>query len=174
VSAERFVHTAYIGLGSNLGDSRQLLGGAWKTLAIHPEVETTTLSSPYLTKPVDMETTNWFVNAVGKLSTTLSPHGVLQLLLEVEKEYGRIRTPEIIGHEDRTLDLDLLLYDSLALTDSDLIIPHPEMEKRLFVLAPLAEISPEAEHPVFQQTVARLLEAFPGWMHSKEIIRDVW
>ncbi len=74
---------------------------------------------------------------------------LLSLLLHVEKEFGRRRDPDASGHQNRTLDLDLLLYEDFIINDSLLQIPHPRMHKRMFVLAPLAELAPKLEHPVF-------------------------
>ncbi|MCI5158510.1 MAG: 2-amino-4-hydroxy-6-hydroxymethyldihydropteridine diphosphokinase, partial [Candidatus Electrothrix sp. AUS1_2] len=105
--------SAYIGLGSNLGQSRTLLQEAWQALDQHPEVTIQTLSSPYRTRPVGMESEHWFINAVGCLRTTLSPEKLLDLLLKTERKFGRIRHPELGGYRDRTLDLDILLYDDL-------------------------------------------------------------
>ena len=147
---------AWIGLGSNLGDSRQTLLAAWQRLGSHTAIGLVQLSSLYQSQPVDMESSNWFVNAVGELTTTLTPEQLLEQLLAIEQEFGRRRDPALPGYQDRTLDLDLLLYDDLVLKTARLELPHPRLHKRLFVLAPLAELAPDRVHPVLRQRMATL------------------
>lgn len=138
----------FIGLGSNLGDGKVNLTEAWKRLGKHPQITPLSLSSPYLSEPVGIETQNWFTNAVGALETKLSPEKLLLEILHVETEMGRNR---LLG-KDRAIDIDILYYDDLVLCSSNLEIPHPELHKRLFVLAPLEELSPDHIHPASQQS----------------------
>lgn len=138
----------FIGLGSNLGAGRLNLPKAWKLIGSHAQITLLSLSSPYLSEPVDMETQSWFTNAVGALETKLAPAELLRELLLVEKKMGRDRR---LG-KDRVIDLDILYYDDLVLHTPDLDIPHPEMHKRLFVLAPLEELTPDRIHPALQQS----------------------
>ena len=156
MSSVHLPHLACIGLGSNLGQSGLLLQQAWLTLAGHPDICLQKLSSPYRTKPVDMESPHWFVNAAGVLTTSMDPRALLVLLLQVEQQYGRVRTPQQPGHQDRTLDLDLLLFDEVMLDTPELILPHPAMDSRLFVLAPLAEIVPNLVPPGQSTSIAAL------------------
>ncbi len=134
----------FIGLGSNLGDTREHVLASWKSLGAHKDIVTLTLSSPYKTAPVAMESDKWFTNAVGVLQTTLSARQLLETMLSIEQKMGRDRSQGM----DRTVDLDILYYDDEIISDADLEIPHPEMSRRLFVLAPLAELAPDHIHPV--------------------------
>ncbi|MCI5165907.1 MAG: 2-amino-4-hydroxy-6-hydroxymethyldihydropteridine diphosphokinase [Candidatus Electrothrix sp. GM3_4] len=151
------LHSAYVGLGSNLGQSRTLLKEAWLSLGQHPEVNLQALSSPYHTRPVGMESSHWFINAAGRLHTTLPPEALLDLLLKTEQKFGRVRHPELEGHQDRTLDLDLLLFDACTIQTDRLVLPHPLMHERLFVLIPLAEIGTQLAHPLLKKTITELL-----------------
>lgn len=149
-------HVAAIGLGSNLGQSCAILQAAWQDLQAHPDIFPQALSSPYRSQPIDMESAHWFVNAAALIRTRLTPYSLLHLLQAIEARYGRTRKPQVHGCQDRTLDLDLLLYDELVLHDHHLIIPHPRMEQRLFVLAPLTEIAGDRNHPLSRKTMSAL------------------
>ncbi len=148
----------FIGLGSNLGDTRVNVQESWKRLGGHSDITLLTLSSPYRTAPVGMDSDNWFTNAVGVLQTSLTPRALLQEMLRVEQEMGRDRSRGM----DRTVDLDILYYDDLILSEPDLEIPHPEISRRLFVLAPLAEVAPDHIHPVLEQSSQMLKRACAG------------
>ncbi len=174
MSSIQHPHLACIGLGSNLGRSRSLLQDAWQTLADHPDVSIQRISSPYKTKPVGMNSPYWFINAAGRLTTSLSPHELLNLLLQVEQQYGRTRSTDQPGHQDRTLDLDLLLYDDVIMETPELILPHPAMDTRLFVLAPLAEIRPKLQHPVRKKTISQLLAELPAASGVGDIEQVSW
>ena len=104
-----------------------------------------------------MESRHWFINAAGLLKTTLSPEALLDTLLQVEQQFGRIRSADRSEYQDRTLDLDLLLFDDLVMRSSKLTLPHPAMHERLFVLLPLAEVAPQLHHPLQDKTIAELL-----------------
>lgn len=151
------MNTVYIGLGSNLGNSRQILLDAWKSLGERPGIRLGRLSSPYRTEPVGMVSSNWFINAAGEVTTNFEPLQLLHILLAVEKEFGRIREPAAKQYRDRSLDLDLLLYGQHILNRKDLVLPHPGLEHRLFVLCPLAEIAPGYIHPLLHRTIRDLL-----------------
>lgn len=146
---------AFIGLGSNLGDGQANLLAAWQRLGQEPGVMLTALSHPYRTAPVGMVTSHWFTNAVGSIRTELSADKLLGVLLAIEIELGRNRAQG----RDRTVDLDLLLYDAMVSDEPYCTLPHPELARRLFVLAPLAELAPALVHPQLGRTVRELCDA---------------
>lgn len=133
-----------IALGSNLGHSRQTLQAAIQTLSQHPLIHILKVSNWYQTKAVTCTPQPDYINGCATLKTTLNPHALLALLLQVEQQYGRVRRGK---WDARTLDLDLLLYGELIIETEQLTIPHPRMGDRSFVLIPLAEIAPDWLHP---------------------------
>jgi len=168
------VSSACIGLGSNLGDSLDTLRVAWQRLGEQEGITLQDLSSPYRTKPGGMDSEHWFINAAGLLTTTLSPEALLNTLLLIEHDFGRRRDPDVHGHQDRTLDLDLLLYDDCILQTSRLHIPHPEMHTRLFVLAPLAELIPNQLHPQQHCSVEALCQQLLSKSGSDDLEQVSW
>jgi 2-amino-4-hydroxy-6-hydroxymethyldihydropteridine diphosphokinase len=118
-----------------------------------PGQEIIRVSSWYFTEPVGIEDPEWFINGVVLLDTSLFPEILLQQMLEIETAMGRKRT---VKWGPRVIDLDLLCYDQLILNSPDLTLPHPFLEKRRFVLEPMAEIAPDYCHPVLQKTVIQL------------------
>ena len=149
--------TAYIALGANLGDRAQNIGRALVQVAETPGVSVTNLSSmlenPAIGGPPDAPP---FINAAAEVKTTLGSHALLHRLLEIEKNLGRTRREK---WAPRPIDLDLLLFGDQIISSQELVVPHPLMHERRFVLQPLAEIAPEAVHPVLQMTIAGLLES---------------
>ncbi len=144
-----------IALGSNLGDSIAILEAAIKALEKMPGIEIIIVSSWYETKAIGPPQPN-YINGCVSVRTEQKPHSLLQILLEIEKEFGRIRREK---WGPRTLDLDLLLYDDLILETPTLQIPHPRIRERAFVLAPLAEIESSWIEPVSGKTIKELLKA---------------
>jgi 2-amino-4-hydroxy-6-hydroxymethyldihydropteridine diphosphokinase len=143
---------AFVGLGSNLGDGQANLLAAWQRLGREPGVALGALSRPYRTAPVGMESAQWFTNAVGRVATELAPDKLLGVLLGIEIELGRDRA----AGRDRTVDLDLLLYDAVESAEPSCTLPHPELGNRLFVLAPLNELAPDLVVPRLERTVREL------------------
>ncbi len=160
---------AYIGLGSNIGEGRRTLKHGWEAIGEHEAIQLTTLSSPYVSAPVGMESNNWFINGVGSLVTTLDPEELLDHLLNTEERFGRRRSAHAQGYEDRTLDLDLLFYGDFVLDDRRLVVPHPHFSNRLFVLAPIAEIAPDWTDPVDGMTMLEKKHNLDSRMESGEI-----
>ena len=137
---------AYVGLGSNLGDREQTLRAAVAALAAHPAVEVVAVSSLIDTEPIGYTAQPRFLNGVAALDTDLSARELLELLLEVERSFGR-RRDDVPPQGPRTLDLDLLLYGEGEIDEPGLRVPHPRLHERGFVLGPLAEVAPGLEVP---------------------------
>ncbi len=137
--------TAYIALGSNLNDPEQQLNTAIKALEQFPQSRVVAVSSFYQTVPVGLTAQPDYINAVLCLETMFSAMDLLYKLQEVEQNQGRIRGAEKNG--PRTLDLDLLLYGQHVINTLELVVPHPRMHERTFVLIPLLEIAPELALP---------------------------
>lgn len=145
----------HIGIGSNLGDRRANAREAIRRVATLPTTTVVRTSSFYETEPLG-DAKPWFVNAVVAVETTLAPEALLEALLAIEIAMGRRRAPgERWG--SRVIDLDVLLVGERVIDTPTLTVPHPELHQRRFVLAPLAEIAPDAVHPVLCCSVATLL-----------------
>lgn len=146
---------ALVGLGSNLGDRRATLDGAIAALAATPSVCVRRVSSYHETEPVGGPPGQGpYLNAAAILETTLDPFGLLRVLQSIEDRFGRVRTAR---WGERTLDLDVLLFDDRIIRTPELTVPHPRLAGRRFVLAPLAEIAPDAVEPESGRTVSDLL-----------------
>jgi 2-amino-4-hydroxy-6-hydroxymethyldihydropteridine diphosphokinase len=130
----------FLGLGSNMGDKKYYLDGAVKSLREIEGINVTAISSYYETEPFGVKDQPFFLNAVVEIETDISPRKLLQLIHKIEKEYDRVRKKR---WGPRTLDIDILLYDDINISEPDLIIPHLYLEKRIFVLEPLAELEPD-------------------------------
>lgn len=143
-----------IALGSNLGNSLATLKAALETLDNTPGITLKSQSNWYLTAPVGPPQPD-YINACAVLNVQLTPQQLLEILLTIETQLGRIRREK---WGPRTLDLDLLLFDRLILETPRLTLPHPRMLERAFVLVPLAEIAPDWVHPVAQRAIAQLAQ----------------
>ncbi len=157
-----------IGIGSNQGDSIGNCRDAIKALQNHSEVNILNVSSIYRTKPVGVTEQSWFINAVALCETLLSPLALLRVILDIEKDFGRVRT---IRWGPRTLDLDILFYDDLRLDLPGLKVPHPRMHERLFVLAPLAETDPNWRHPELGISVTEMLDRLLQTDHHQVVFK---
>lgn len=146
---------AYIALGSNLGDKAANLRQAVKLLQAKG-LQIRAVSSFFQTEPYGVTDQPEFINAAACVETSLPPEALLKLLLDTELEMGRVR----LRHwGERNIDLDLLLYDDLIYHSDKLTLPHPDMQNRLFVLQPLAEIAAEKIHPVYKKSIQTLLKS---------------
>lgn len=145
---------AYISLGSNMGDKVDSLKHAVALLNKHEAIEVTAVSSIYDTDPVGYEDQDVFMNIVVAVETTLLPIELLDVCQSIEEELKRVR---IVRWGPRTMDLDIVLFDDQVMDTERLVIPHPRMHERGFVLVPLAEIKKDLVHPVLNQTIEALL-----------------
>ncbi|PLY06961.1 MAG: 2-amino-4-hydroxy-6-hydroxymethyldihydropteridine diphosphokinase [Desulfuromonas sp.] len=149
------MNTAYLGIGSNLGERLELLRQGRRRLEAAPGVRLLRSSPLYETVPQGGPAgQGLFFNAVLELQTTLSAEALLRLCLQIEAEAGRER---LIHHGPRTLDLDLLLYDEQCCDSDELTLPHPRLHERRFVLVPLCDLRPELVHPRIGLSLSDLL-----------------
>jgi 2-amino-4-hydroxy-6-hydroxymethyldihydropteridine diphosphokinase len=154
-SSERPLHWAYVALGSNLDDPIAKVMSGLAALSSLPRTRLERSSGLYRTAPVGMVEQPDFINAVCRLRTALEPTVLLERLLAIEAQHGRSRNGSKGG--PRTLDLDLLLYEDLVITTPNLVLPHPRLHERAFVLYPLAELDPAVVVPG-RGRVSRLLQ----------------
>ena len=148
--------TAYLSLGSNLGDRAANLRTAVAQLDVAGRL--LAVSSLYETQPVDIPDQPWFLNCVAAIATDKTPRELLRLALQVEAAMGRLRMTE---KGPRKIDIDVVLFGDYVLDEPGLKIPHPAMHRRRFVLEPLVEIAPEARQPELGKTARELLAALP-------------
>ena len=148
----------YLSLGSNIGDRAANLRSAIEELDRFGKV--VAVSSFYETEPVEVTNQPWFLNCAVSLDTEKTPGQLLRALLEIERTMGRLRTQQ---KGPRKIDIDILLFGDSSVNTAMLTIPHPAMHERRFVLEPLAEIAPDARHPLFNKTVRELRDSLsPG------------
>ncbi|WP_461534461.1 2-amino-4-hydroxy-6-hydroxymethyldihydropteridine diphosphokinase [Sinomicrobium sp.] len=150
---------AYLSIGSNQGNRHLHLQNATDRLQAHPGIKVKSCSPLYQT-PAWGFSSDDFLNACLAVDTNLSPQELLKYILDTERQLGRIRSEEK-GYLPRTIDIDILFFEDEIIREADLIVPHPQMAKRRFVLAPLADIAPGKIHPELKKSVAKLLEECP-------------
>jgi 2-amino-4-hydroxy-6-hydroxymethyldihydropteridine diphosphokinase len=154
------VNIAYISTGSNMGEKQ---GNCREALAALNKTETITVESIsrfYLTEPMEYSDQPWFVNAAAKIRTNLAPVDLLAVLKSFEVRYGRVDSGIRFG--PRPLDFDIIFYNDLIIETESLIVPHPRMHNREFVLRPLNDLAPELIHPVFNKSICRMLDELSG------------
>jgi len=149
------MNTCFLSLGSNLGDSRNNLQKAVEYLRNDAEKNQVVGISPvYRTKAWGKTDQPDFLNLVVELHTKLNPEKLMQALLEIEKKMGRVRNEKWGA---RSIDIDILLYGNEIVNSENLILPHPEMHNRKFVLVPMMDLNPNAIHPIFKKNISQLL-----------------
>lgn len=144
----------WIAFGGNVGDVRATFNAALALLSLHRDIQLGKRSGLYCSTPMGSHSGSRFLNSVCGLTTRLSPHDLLTVLQSVETQLGRVRE---IDWGPRTLDLDLLSYGDHAIDDPRLLVPHPALTYRRFVLDPLAEVDPDWQHPLFIESTTQLL-----------------
>lgn len=165
---------ALLGLGSNLGDRVAQIQQAITLLGSHPAISVVETACLYETEPVSIVAsstaagvpieTQWFINTAVAIDTELPALELLDACLAIERQLGRDRSanpPKSQGYGSRTLDIDILFYDSQLIREPSLTIPHPHLHERAFVLVPLQELIPDWKHPSLGKTIRELCQALP-------------
>ena len=156
VCVKRSRHKAFIALGSNVGDKETYLNNALNAITENEYCTIKNVSTFIKTFPYGGVEQDDFLNGCIEIETLLSPYELLKLLQKIENKNERVRT---VRWGPRTLDLDILLYDNEIICNENLIVPHPDMQNRDFVLAPLSEIAPYTIHPVLNKSISQLYKA---------------
>lgn len=151
------MNITYLGLGTNLGNKKENLERAIKQ--INEQIgRIISRSSFYDTTPWGFQSENRFLNAVVKVETNLTPEKLLDITQTLEEQAGRTGKTDTQGYSDRLIDIDILFFNNIILKNELLEIPHPQIQKRDFVLLPLVEIAPDLRHPVLHCTMRDLLQ----------------
>ncbi len=165
------VENCYILFGSNLGDKNGIFNQA--CLYINNRCgQVVKVSAAYESEPWGFEGKEWFLNCVIVIETAMAPEDLMQQLLEIERELGRERHPEVEGYTSRIADLDILYYgDRIILTDT-LTVPHPRLHRRRFALLPMCEVAPDLVHPALGLTQTELLARCPDTLMVRKMDTD--
>jgi len=156
-STKKPMVTAYIGIGSNIKPRSKYIERALNLMNSHEEINMSGVSTIYQTRPVGASAGQGnYLNAVARIRTSLCPTELLDAMQAIETELGRKRT---VRWGERTIDLDILLYGERIISTERLMVPHPLMHERRFALQGLAEIAPDAFHPILQMTARTILES---------------
>ena len=155
VKVYRQWHTAYLAVGSNMGDKVQYISGAIRALTAHPQIRVNKVSDLIQSKPYGVLDQDDFLNGALEIETLLAPEELMETIHDIEDAAGRVR---VRRWGPRTLDLDLLFYDKLVYESDNVIIPHADLQNREFVLEPLSTLAPNYRHPLFGKTVMQLYQ----------------
>ena len=155
VKIHRGWHRVYLALGSNMGDREGYINRAVSALKAHSQIRVKKVSDMICTKPYGVVEQEDFLNGAAEVETLLAPEELLSAVHGIENAAGRTR---VMHWGPRTLDIDILFYDKLVCESEDLVIPHPDIRNRDFVLEPLCMLAPNLRHPVLEKTVAQLLQ----------------
>ena len=155
VKIHRRWHTAYLTMGSNLGDKVQYINGAIRALTAHPQIKVKKVSDLIMSKPYGVTDQENFLNGALEIETLLEPEELLDALHDMEDAAGRTR---VRRWGPRTLDIDIIFYDKLVYESDNVVIPHPDMQNRDFVLEPLSTLAPYYRHPLLGKTVMQLYQ----------------
>lgn len=153
------LNSVFLALGTNLGDKKRNIEESFEK--IEEQIGSiVSLSALYLSKAQGFESENLFANCAINVATSLTPEEVLSEIQSIEKKMGRRDKSDVKGYSDRIIDIDILFYNNVVINDNPfLIIPHPHIQSRDFVLKPLSEIAPNLIHPVLNQSIEELLDA---------------
>jgi len=152
----QLINTAYLSTGSNMGEKQDNCRNALSALDQTDTVTVESISRFYLTEPMEYSDQPWFVNAAAKIRTSLTPVGLLALLKTFEIKFGREDSGIRFG--PRPLDFDIIFFNDLVIDTEQLIVPHPRMHNREFVLRPINDLAPDLIHPVFYKSVRQLMD----------------
>lgn len=146
----------FLSLGSNLGNRAEMLNRAIEAIGAKC-ADVVAVSNMYQTEPLGFVSEKRFLNCCIEIETAYSPEELVTALLEIELELGRTRNDALQGYSNRLIDIDIVFYNHLVLDSPNLVVPHPRMQLRRFVLLPLSELCPQFVHPVLKKTVTDLL-----------------
>lgn len=152
------MNVVYLSLGGNCGKREEFLYKAFWMLTHQLNAVDVKVSSIYETEAWGNKNLNPFLNQIVHLKTTLNAHEILRLLLSIEKELGRDRTNNAGTYLNRTIDIDILFFNNEVINENNLIIPHPHLHNRRFILLPMCELNSELLHPVIQKPIQQLLK----------------